>query len=320
MKKYLYPYVIVSYILPWIFLSVYLAGCSSQEDQSAALRLGYLQNDLHHLPVFVALEKSFFDKRGISIRVAGIFRAGPELMSAFAAHELDIGYVGQAPATAAVLNGIADVKFIAQVNLEGSSIVVKKESSYKKLSHLEGKTVAIPGHATMQDFLFRKAVKKSNVSIDKIKLIVLKPPEMIQALSLGSIDAFIAWEPYPSQAVRRRIGRSLVTSDEIWADHPCCVLVADTKLCNQFPDIVKTIRTIHRESCNFIIKNPDEAIEIGMKYTGMDKETISMAVSKIKYSPVIDRIKEFEFVDFLKKLRYIKPQKQVKPLPDIFYD
>ena len=143
------------------FISFCSCGCSSSDSKDSVLRLEYLQNDLHHLPAFVALENGFFNKEGIDVKVAGIFRAGPEEMSAFAAHELDIGYVGQAPATAAVLNGVADVKFIAQVNLEGSSIVVSKGSAYENLHDLQGKLVAIPGHATMQDFLFRKALGKS---------------------------------------------------------------------------------------------------------------------------------------------------------------
>jgi NitT/TauT family transport system substrate-binding protein len=36
----------------------------------------------------VALEKGFFEKEGVKVEVAGIFKAGPELMSAFTAGAL----------------------------------------------------------------------------------------------------------------------------------------------------------------------------------------------------------------------------------------
>ncbi len=46
-------------------MAVYSEGCSSRDSKGSAVRLGYLQNDLHHLPAFVALEKGFFGKEGI---------------------------------------------------------------------------------------------------------------------------------------------------------------------------------------------------------------------------------------------------------------
>jgi len=300
-------------------VGVLFVSCSSQTEMNPEVRIGYLQNDLHHLPVFVALEKGFFQEAGVNVTVAGIFRAGPEEMSAFASGELDVGYVGQAPATAAVLNRIADVTFIHQVNLEGSSIVVRKDSPYTRLSQLKGKTFAVPGHATMQDFLLRMALKKSNMSIDDVRIMVLKPPEMIQALILGDIDAFIAWEPYPSQASNKEAGMEIMSSQEIWQDHPCCVLVADNVFIKTNPEIVGKISSVHRRSCDFIKENRESAVMIGMKYTAMDKETVSKAISKIKYDYTLDKSKGAVFIDFLKDLRYIKPMTHEKKIIDPFY-
>jgi NitT/TauT family transport system substrate-binding protein len=52
------------------------------------VRIAYLQSDIHQLPCWVALEKGFFKKERVKVEVAGIFKAGPELMSAFAAGAL----------------------------------------------------------------------------------------------------------------------------------------------------------------------------------------------------------------------------------------
>ena len=164
------------------------------------VRLGYLQSDLHQLAVFVALEKGLFQQEGIDITIGGIFKAGPEEMTAFASGELDIGYVGEAPATVAVANKVADVKIIAQVNLEGSAIMVRKGSGIKSLKDLVGKTVAVPGYAQVQDFLLRKALTQVDIHIKSVNVIIIKPPEMIPALSTKQINGFVAWEPYPSKA------------------------------------------------------------------------------------------------------------------------
>ena len=185
------------------------------------VRIGYLQSDLHQLACWVALEKGFFKEEGVDVEVAGIFKCGPEEMTGFAAGGLDVGYVGEAPATMAVANRMANVVVLAQVNTEGSAIVVKRNSSIKKVSDLAGKTVAVPGHAQVQDFLLRKALVQHKVDMKLVNIIVLKPPEMIGALKTSQIDAFIAWEPYIAKACNMGIGRTLINSSEIWKGHPC---------------------------------------------------------------------------------------------------
>jgi len=307
------------FILIICILSLFsiLISCENRgSDQQ--IRLGYLQNDLHHLPLFVALEKGFFKQVGLDVVVSGVFRAGPEQMSAFAAGELDVGYVGQAPATAAYLNSVADIRFISQSNQEGSSIVVRADSLIRSVGDLKAKTIAIPGHATMQDFLLRKALKNAGVLYSEVKIIVLKPPEMFQALVNKNIHAFIAWEPYPSQAEKGGICTRLISSSSIWGNHPCCVVISDAVFFKNHPLKIKKLEEVHTRACLFIQNNLEESILIGQKYTGMDYETVKKAVSMIKYDPGLDMEKAVQFVDFLIDLRYIKAQNKPKSIKTVF--
>jgi len=270
------------------------------------VRIAYLQSDIHQLPCWVALEKGFFKKEGVKVEVAGIFKAGPELMSAFAAGALDMGYVGVAPATTAVANKTARVVVLAQVNTEGSAIVVKKDGKVQNIPELVGKSAAVPGHATVQDSLFRRALLKFKTEPDQVKIMVLKPPEMIGALRTDQIDAFIAWEPYPAKAVTMGVGRILASSRDIWKDHPCCVLAADVKFLEMQLEKAKGVVRGHVKAIDFIRQHRDEAIKIGMKYTGMDETSIRMAMENVNYTPVLSVEGEKEYVDFLTKLKYIK--------------
>jgi NitT/TauT family transport system substrate-binding protein len=270
------------------------------------VRIAYLQSDIHQLPCWVAMEKGFFEKEGAKVEVAGIFKAGPELMSAFAAGALDMGYVGVAPATTAVANKTARVVVLAQVNTEGSAIVVKKDGNVKTIPELVGKSAAVPGHATVQDSLFRKALYQSKTSPDQVKIMVLKPPEMIGALRTDQIDAFIAWEPYPAKAVTLGVGRILAASRDIWKEHPCCVLAADARFLENHLDQAKGVVRGHMKAIDFIHHHREEAIKIGVKYTGMDEASIKLAMENVNYTYVLSVEGEKEYVDFLTKLKYIK--------------
>jgi len=268
----------------WIFLIVVGTGMHAEvKCADKPIRMSYLQNDLHHLPLWVALEKGFFREQDLRIEVAGIFRAGPETMSAFAAGALDMGYVGEAPATTAIANKAARVKAVAQVNTEGSAIVVATKSTIEDVQDLKSKTVAVPGYATVQDFLLRKALMRHDIPVAAVNIMVLKPPEMIGALRTDQIDAFIAWEPYPSQAVTGGVGRLLATSRDIWRNHPCCVLIADEDFLKKNRTKAARVVRAHVRAIEFIDRNPEEALQIAVKYTGMDRKTISQAMKNVSY-------------------------------------
>ncbi len=270
------------------------------------VRIAYLQSDIHQLPCWVALEKGFFGKEGVKAEVAGIFKAGPELMSAFAAGALDMGYVGVAPATTAVANKTARVVVLAQVNTEGSAIVVKKEGKIQSIPELVGKIAVVPGHSTVQDFLFRKALFKFKIQPEQVKIMVLKPPEMIGALRTDQTDAFIAWEPYPAKAVTMGVGRVLLASRDIWKDHPCCVLAAEERFLEAHPEKARGMVRGHVKAIDFIRQHREEAIKIGIKYTGMEEASVRLAMENVNYTYVLSVEGEKEYVDFLTKLKYIK--------------
>jgi NitT/TauT family transport system substrate-binding protein len=279
---------------------------ASGADTTKPIRLGYLQNDLHTLAALVALEKGFFSEEGLHVKVEGIFKAGPEMMNAFAADCLDVGYLGEAPVIVGVANKAAQVVVLAQVNKEGSAIVVRNDSPIKKFSDLAGKTVAVPGYAQMQEFLMQKALSDHGIAANRVNIIVLKPPEMIGALRASQIDAFVAWEPYVAETVTMGIGRALLRSADIWKDHPCCVLVVDSRFFNKHRDATWGIVRAHVRATDYIHKNKQGAIDIGVKYTGLDRETVRLAMEYTDYTYNISTGYTVEYVNFLTKLGYIK--------------
>jgi NitT/TauT family transport system substrate-binding protein len=291
-----------------LFALVAMFGTDTWAQSSAPpVRMAYLQSDIHHLALWVALEKGFFKVNGADVEVKGVFKAGPEIMTAFAAGELDMAYVGEAPSTTAVANKAAKVVVVSQVNTEGSALVVaKKNSNINKLTDLQGKTVAVPGHSTVQDFLLRRALRGSGMALEQVNIIVLKPPEMIGALRIGQVDAFIAWEPYPSKADTMSVGRNLATSKEMWPGHPCCVLVSDRGFLDRHPETVVAVVKSHVQATDYIHRNPDEAVKIGIQYTGMDETTVRRAIQNVTYTYVLSIQGEKEYVQFLSELGYIR--------------
>ncbi len=281
-------------------------GISRGNDTVKAVRMGYLQNDIHHLALWTALDNDMFHQEGIKVEIAGVFRAGPEIMTAFAAGALDMAYVGEAPATTAVANKAANVVVISQVNTEGSALVIASgRTDVTRLADLKGKTIAVPGHSTVQDFLLKWALREEGVQLEEVNFIVIKPPEMINSLRRGDVDAFIAWEPYPAMAQSMEVGKNLATSHELWKGHPCCVLVADAGFLSEHPEKVNAVLRAHVHATDYIDDNPDKAAEIGVKNTGMDRASIVRAMQTVNYTYHLSIDGEKEYVQYLSELGYI---------------
>jgi len=282
-----------------------VAACPGANPEAAPppIRMAYLQNDLHHLALWVAIDQGYFRDEGIVVEIAGIFRAGPEIMTAFAAGELDAAYVGEAPATIAAVRGAARIRVLAQANTEGSALVV---SSAVASGMKKDPTLAKPGIGTVQDLLLQKALAGPGLAAGKEKTIVLSPPEMLSALQAGQIDGFVAWEPYPSRAVAMGIGRIRATSAEIWPGHPCCVLIVGEALMDTRPEDCRALRRVHVRATAFIKAHPDEAVVVAVKYTGMDPEVVRQALGRVTYTDRLSFAGEEEFVTFLNSLGYIE--------------
>lgn len=131
-------------------------------EYTGKVRIGYLTADLHQLALFVAVKEGYFNETGMNLELKQ-YRNGVAVMEAFRSGEIDVAYLGGAPATLKRINDDIKVEIIAGANNEGSAIVVQPE--IKDVSDLKGKTIAIPGYGTVQDFLLRLVAEKNGLKV-----------------------------------------------------------------------------------------------------------------------------------------------------------
>ncbi|MEM2225907.1 MAG: ABC transporter substrate-binding protein [Candidatus Bathyarchaeia archaeon] len=290
--------------------------------EARPIRVGYLRGDIHHASYFISKARDSFSRAGL--RVEGYeFSAGPEEMEAFRAGELDFGYVGCPPAITAISRG-TDVRIIAMVNFEGSSLVVRKdlyEGGLTGIGGLRGKTIAMPLWGSIQSVMLVDLLLKYNITREMVSLQQMPPADMVTLMEAKRIDAFIAWEPFPSLAVYRGVGVKLMESSEIWPNHPCCVLIASRRVMEGDPELVRRFLKVHMETTRFLIDEPESAAKILSKEIRVPEEVILSSFKSIKYStrPRVDEI--LKFADILHQLGLIKQKPSAAEIFDLrFYE
>ncbi len=281
------------------------AACAAPATPTAnlvAVRVGYLLADLHHIGYVVGQDAeagggtSFYEQNGIVVQDAtgAPYANGGVVMDHFAAGDVDIGFLGAPPAITKHLNAAVNTEIVAQVNTLGSALVVAPD--IQSPEDLLGKTVAVPGHAAIQFFLLLNFAQKENLDIGQITVVDMPPPDMRVKLESGEIAGFLAWEPWPADAVNAGAGKVMATSSEIWPNHLDCVLAVERTFAEKNPEAVRRFLKAHITATEWIqnaLANPgspehEHLMELAATFTQRDPAVVEAAFGNITFQSALD--------------------------------
>ncbi|WP_427008532.1 ABC transporter substrate-binding protein [Pseudarthrobacter sp. H2] len=126
-----------------------------------------------------------------------VFTSGADVLQAYGANSIDVGYIGSSPVTMALSEPLKmpiSVVWMFDVIGNAESLVVR-DDAIKSVSELKGKTIAVPFSSTSH-FALLQALKQAGIdSRNDVKLVNLSPAQMTAAWQGGQIDAAWVWSP-----------------------------------------------------------------------------------------------------------------------------
>jgi sulfonate transport system substrate-binding protein len=183
--------------------AVMLACLPAQAQEPIKLKVGMVSAiDMLALPV--ALERGFFEKRGLDATIARPYATGVDALNALQAGETDIVQVG-VPMIGAVLRGmdlVALGNFSGNPTTTGSdatmAVIAREGSGIVKgdLGSLKGKKIAA-SFGTINHLYILAILEKAGLKPEDVTLVNTPPPDMTVALLAKGIDAFTGWDPWP---------------------------------------------------------------------------------------------------------------------------
>lgn len=160
------------------------------------------------------------------------FRSSPEVITALASGELDIGNLAFSTLALAIQNaGLRDLRVISDLFQDGvegyysNEFFVMRDSPIAKVEDLKGKIIATPGAGGAIDIAMRVMLRKHGLDDRRDVTTVEAPlPAMIAMLTGGKVDLAPGVPPfYPAM---RKIGRVLFTQKEALGPTQMIVLTA----------------------------------------------------------------------------------------------
>jgi nitrate/nitrite transport system substrate-binding protein len=111
-----------------------------------------------------------------------------------------------------------------------------------------------------------------------VKTIVVPPPQMVANMRIGNMDGYCVGEPWNARAIYDKIGFTVATSQDIWADHPEKVLGTTADFAAKNPNTALALTKAILEASRYIdaTKNRAEVAKLisGKAYVNAPEEVI----------------------------------------------
>jgi NitT/TauT family transport system substrate-binding protein len=153
------------------------------------------------------------------------FSGWPELKEMFIGRpgEMPASFI-LAPMAIALREQGVPIKIVYLGHRDGSALMVHKDSGIFQMSHLRGRTIAVPGRYANQRIMIHRELKKAGMSLSDVTIIEMPPPDMPAALLSRAVDAIISGEPFMGQTELDGYGRVLWQAKDVWPGFISCVL------------------------------------------------------------------------------------------------
>ncbi len=241
-----------------------LTGCGRARAEAAptTLRLGYLANLTHAVPI-LALARGAYQAHLPSAGVStSVFSAGPAAVEALLSGAIDAAYLGPSPA----INAYARTKrqgtrIVAGGATGGAALVVRPEITSP--AHLRGRTLATPQLGGTQDvalrtYLLRQGLRTDTTGGNDVSVVAQPSAQTLDLFRQHAIDG--AWVPEPWVSRMVLDGGATVLQDEaaLWPGgvFPTTVLAVMQSVLESAPGLVTGLLAGHVATVTWARANP----------------------------------------------------------------
>ena len=274
-----------------------LSGRAPAEGQGIPVLDVVIGNNFGHLPMFVGVDKGFFKKHGVDVRLK-VVSTGSDMVAAMQKREVQIGDMSVTTFIKARHRG-DPLRVIAIIMNDATTrsfdeplaIVARKGSGIRtgSLEDLRGRRVGLAKEQTSDEF-FKMALSRRGMRYDEVEIEnIMSPPALVPALAEGKVDAIVSWEPFNTM-VLERVPESYVVLRG--GGHLAYIMVAtahEPTLQSQ-PQVVRNFIVGLAAASQYTRQHREEAVEIFSRWVpNVDTAIAKKAIQHIRYDPRISK-------------------------------
>ena len=227
-------------------------------------------------PVYIALEKGFFD--GIDVELVDTVAGGATAVEMVSSGDVQ----GCLLSNMALCNAVnAGMPVIAVADIQSAfkeapleEFYVRADSDIHSIKDLKGKKIAINLVKSSFHYTWLMELEKAGMTEDDVTFVSLSFAEQKEALLNGTVDAIGLMQPYSGMARTDDACRQLYTAVDSFGERQFCEILLNTDWAGENPDAATKFVDGIAKAAEWIADNQDEAKQIIAKYTGIDANYI----------------------------------------------
>lgn len=248
-------------------LMVGVAACASPSPAQTRLRVGYFPN-LTHSQALIGLARGDFERAVGTEAVieAQAFNAGPSVIEALFAGEIDMAYIGPNPAiNGFVRSGGEALRVVAGATSGGAAFIVRPQAGIESPGDLSGKRLASPQLGNTQDVALRAYLADHGLSTTEaggtVQIIPTANPQILDLFRRSEIDGAWVPEPWATRLMVEGGGRLFLDERDLWpnGEFTTAIVIARTAFLEAHPDLVRAWLEAHVDISLWEQAHPDEA-------------------------------------------------------------
>ena len=265
------------------------------------------------LPVFVAEKKGFFREAGLEVVTSDVLN-GKVCQDEIVAGRTDLTIAADAPFVYAAVQH-PPLRILSQTSHskgKGQFIVTRRDTGIKSVGDLKGKRIGyLP--ATSGTICLYSLLEAQQWTRSDVKLVTLQLPAMVQAIQGKQIDAFVAWEPWVSNALKNlgeqgvRLspyfeGRAFLLGNAVVSEHGR-------------EKTAKMLRAL-RMANEFIEKNAEDALLISEEFLRVDRPVAAYLRDEYVYETAAPEDLSAHLGKYFSLIKKFEPEFQRAERPD----
>lgn len=226
-------------------------------------------NALAFSPPEIGTAKGIWEKHGLKVQVQQ-YAGDARMQQGMIANEIDFG-LGSGPSMGFIARKapIMTVGVIADQPLS-MGLITGKDSKYKKPEDLKGARVGITTNGSLTYWLARELSRRMGWGPEGIRMVPLGSiTGQIAGLKSGQVDGFIMSASVGYMLDEKNEGEVMLHFGDMIPDFHTHVVFANNRIVKGKPDVIRRFLAGWIETVEFMRTNPEEAIALASKVTGI---------------------------------------------------
>jgi len=243
------------------------AGCAPHDTSTTTIRVAYFPNLTHSQALIGLARGDFADALGPQVQIdPKAFNAGPSVIEALFAGEIDLAYIGPNPAVNGYVRSMGEaLRVVAGATSGGAAFIVRPEAGIISPGDLSGKRIATPQLGNTQDVALRAYLARNQLAPTEkggtVQVIPTDNPQILDLFRRGEIDGAWVPEPWATRLIVEGGGELFVDERSLWPEGRfiTALVIVRTEFLQEHPDLVQRWLQAHVNLTLWEQQNPEEA-------------------------------------------------------------